>query len=289
MLGFWPENSALAACYRRVALLREAGYLEVTRLPSLTGQGSGKALLMVGPAARRLLADQQGIPLTQMPRQVPAQSLLFLQHSLAITDFHLALELAADDVPGLELTEWVSETALRHAPIKVIDRPESGRGQIQTITLIPDGVFTLSYSGAEQRGQLELDMGTIAPRRLQFKLRGYLLHARDSNAVAPIFFVTTTPARADQILALATDEAKKIHGDATIVFVTTRQQINRHTVLSAPIWRQASVPGLHVVIGHRPVNGTDDRYCGIHEERFVHSSTDAAVGADVFVAGRKRA
>src|SRR5438552_2095019 len=55
-------------CYRRIALLVKADILASRRLPSLSGQGSGKAILTIGPAGRPLLSEALGIPLAELER-----------------------------------------------------------------------------------------------------------------------------------------------------------------------------------------------------------------------------
>ena len=53
---FWPSPGARSACYDRLARLIADGYLQATRLPSLTGVGSGRTFLTIGGRGRRELA-----------------------------------------------------------------------------------------------------------------------------------------------------------------------------------------------------------------------------------------
>src|SRR5690348_13938339 len=50
---FWPTFGARSACYDRLARLIAANHLHAQRLPSLTGRGSGKVFLTIGPQGRR--------------------------------------------------------------------------------------------------------------------------------------------------------------------------------------------------------------------------------------------
>jgi hypothetical protein len=149
----------------------------------------------------------------------------------------VALELATEATVELALLSWTGEWVLKRTPMKVRDSKSDGDGQLRTITLIPDGSFTLSYRGRVERGFLEMDMGTMAPKRLQLKLRGYLLQQKSLSV--PIFFVTTTDRRTAQILQLTKREAEQLGADPSLIFVTTKDQVRRETILAAPIWQQA--------------------------------------------------
>lgn len=234
---FWADDSSYSATYRRLSRLVAARYLTVHRLPSLTGQGSGKTLLMLGPEGRRVIAEHLDIPLAHLPRQKLVASALFLQHHFAICDFRVALELATDDGSSLSLEGWTTELELRRRPMRITDPQVKPGEAARSITLVPDGAFILSFDGARQYGYLEQDMGTEAPKRLLVKLRGYLLQQR-SEAV-PLFFVTTSERRRDLVRQLAASQAAELHADATMIFVTTQTAVSKMTVLQAPIWYQA--------------------------------------------------
>jgi hypothetical protein len=235
---FWPAETTPSAVYRRVSRLVQSHYFDAHRLPSLSGQGSGKALLSLGYRGRRVLAEQWGIPARALPRLKIASSALFVHHHFAICDFRVALELVTELRSDVQLVEWTDEAEFKRTPMKLrdtADGPESAR----TITLIPDGAFTLTYHDRLERGFLEMDMGTLAPKRLHLKLRGYLLN--QTQLVVPIFFVTTSELRAQQVLHLAEQEAKRLRADPTVIFVTTRDRLTPRTILVAPIWQQAGV------------------------------------------------
>ncbi|MBV9280389.1 MAG: replication-relaxation family protein [Chloroflexi bacterium] len=234
---FWSEESTPSATYRRVARLVSERYLAAHRLPSLSGRGSGKAFLTVALRGRRVLAERQGIPLGQLARQKYPGSSLFVHHHFGICDFRVALELATGASPDLALLSWTGEWVLKRTPMKVQDTRTEGGDPARSITLIPDGAFTLGYNGRTERGFLEMDMGTMAPKRLQVKLRGYLLQQKTVSV--PIFFVTTAERRVAQVLKLAEREAGHIGADPSFIFVTTREQVRRDTILARPIWQQA--------------------------------------------------
>jgi hypothetical protein len=243
----WPENTALSSCYRRIAWLVAAKYLAATRLPSLSGQGSGRTLLTIGPASRPLVAKLLGVPVTSLPRSTDIATPLFLAHHFAVCDFRVALELATADDPTVDLVDWTLETELKRSPTRVTDTYSlQGKSRIRTITLIPDGAFTLAHHGSTERAYLEQDMATMSPKRLALKLRGYL--TQQHELPVPVFFVTLTKSRAAQIIDLAAREADQLRADPTVFFVTTKDRIRKDTILHAPIWHQPTVQPLVAII-----------------------------------------
>lgn len=237
---FWPEESTLSATYRRVSRLAQAHYLTAQRLPSLTGQGSGKAILALGARGRRVLAERRAIPLRALPRLKLAASTLFVHHHFAVCDVRVALELAAERTKHVQLAEWLPEATLKRQPMKVQDvAPPDAPAESKTITLIPDGAFLLRYDAREQPGMLEMDMGTLAPKRLQQKLRGYLLLYPELRT--PVFFVAPSEQRVQQIRRLAESEAARLGADPSFVFLTTRGALLAGPALTAPIWQQCTV------------------------------------------------
>lgn len=236
----WPVESTRSTCYRRVGRLLKAGYLSSQRLPSLTGTGSGKAFLTVGPLGRSLLAKMLGIPLSELSRQSDAFSSAFYPtHHLRLCDVRCALELAAELVRDTTVTDFLPEVELRKRPIRLSDTyTANGMEKQRTITLVPDGAFRLTHAGQTRRLLLEVDLGTIVPARLVLRLRGYL-RLQALGTTVPTLFITTTGQRVAQVLTIVSREAEALRMDPTPLFATTLDQVSADTVLTAPIWRQA--------------------------------------------------
>lgn len=236
---FFPTPGARSACYARIARLITGGYLGSVRLPAFTGIGSGKVLLTAGRAARALLLKQSTSIARQMRPSSRLVAPLFVHHHLAIGDFRLTLELACKTADTYSLAEWTSEHELRRAPLRVQD-PETGA----TIPLIADGAFILTRAdGATQPLLLELDMGTLSPKRLRLKLGYYAILGRDCpSSAAPILFVVPDERRRQSLAAWAQQEAQQLSGDPTIFWITTHDRIDERTILSSPIWQIAGGP-----------------------------------------------
>ena len=232
-------------CYRRIAKLRQAGYLSGYRLPSLSGMGSGKLLLGLGPKGRKLLAEHLGLSRSELKQLKQVVTPVLGAHHLAVCDVRLALELACEDRPGVSL-EWVSERELRNQPTTRVKDPRSqpeGVGAPE-IPLIPDGQFSITLPhGAEQTFQLEVDLGTIPSKRMLTKLAGYLALAKDS----PILWVVPDQRRLEAIANWALKLSEGLETDPSIFWITTKAQITPQAVLG-PIWRVAGGPEAHALI-----------------------------------------
>lgn len=237
---FWRTSAYPSACYARVARLVDAGLLRATRMASLTGVGTGKAVLTLDRRGQRLLAVDLGLRPAEIPLSSPLTHPMTAAHHLAMCDVRLALELAVEARDDIELTGWTTETELRRTPIKVTDTYTAlGAPARRQITLIADGAFTLATAHREQQGLFEMDRGTTSLPRLQIKLRGYLRWQQHEQI--PLFVVTTTEGRVYRIAELVAAQARELRANATLVFITSCQEISETTILAAPIWRQAGI------------------------------------------------
>jgi Replication-relaxation len=237
----WNARSCISGCYRRIDVLAAGRYVRKRQLPTLASHGSGKALITLGPRGRRLLSevlDDSELSALDRRRDVAA---FFAEHHFALCDFRVALEQASERLPGFSIDGWVVESTLRRTPIRVTDSGGSNGGPAPTITLIPDAAFQLSSANTSQTAYLEMDMGTITPNRLLQRLRGYLLLTMSPANPIPLFFVTASSVRVAQVLATIDGQAQELHADPTTIFVATRAEAAKDTVLTDPIWHRAGV------------------------------------------------
>lgn len=182
-----------------------------------------------------MLSELHRVPSSGFIRRDSAFAPLFVAHHTAICQFRVSLELASDRSPAVELVEWTTERELRRTPMKM--RDPAGTSQI---TVIPDGAFVLRLSdGAEQPFYLEIDMGTVAPKRLRAKLRAYLALA--ARRLVPVLFVTQDETRRQAIARWALEEAVSLEMDPTTIWLSPAARVNEETVLTERIWRVAGV------------------------------------------------
>src|SRR5262245_39644826 len=69
---FFPTPGGEKPCYRRLRKLVDHGFLKGYRLPALSGVGSGKRFLTIGPRGRPLLAELLGVPAAELRRSTRA-------------------------------------------------------------------------------------------------------------------------------------------------------------------------------------------------------------------------
>jgi hypothetical protein len=263
---FWHQSKDTDdpgnACYRRIQQLVTHGWLQATRLPSLTGLGGGRHFLTLSSKGRQLVADHQGLSRSTLRRLREIETPFAAAHHWACCDFRLALELACERNSQASLDEWVSERELRGRPIvKVPDpRPSDPAISRPLIPLISDGEFRLSFPGGLTAAyRVEIDLGTISRKRIAARLRAQLVHAKRDER--PVLWVVPNPARQQAISTWAIDEASVLSADPTIFWLTQRARVNHTTVLT-PIWdvvagpRLALVPEAVLISKSSNLNGT---------------------------------
>lgn len=232
---FFPKKGARSACYERVSRLVKAGYITTTRLPSLSGQGSGKSFLVIGPRSRPVVARSLGLSRRELGR-MRMDSPLFIGHHLSLCDVRLSFELGAERSGVFSLQDWTADRELKREPMRVKD-PKAEK----EICLVPDARFTLVLpDGAEQIFFLEMDMGTVAPKRLRARLRGYLVRALEQSI--PVLFVALSKDRQTAIARFALEEARGLDADPTIFWLTSKDDLDEKSVFSAPIWQVVGGP-----------------------------------------------
>lgn len=219
-------------------MLKATNYLIAERVPSLSGVGSGKALLKIGPVAKPVLAELLGCSRSALKR-VRRDSALILPHHLAICDVRVSLELACQHSHGVSLGEWMTERELRR------ERSQLQRPATEGLALVPDASFTLLLNdGREQTFWLEMDMGTMSSKRLLAKMRGYLTLG-DTNI--PILFCCLVPARAKQLLELAQKAGAQLGTDPTIIWSAAKPALTPERILNDQVWLVAGGPAVSVL------------------------------------------
>ncbi len=228
---FFNSPGGRSPCYRRLAHLAKAGYLTRLRLPSLSGQGSGKAFFNIGPNSRAVLAKALGLLSHAELGRRRLSAPRYIDHHLAIAEVHLNLEMACAHSSVFHLQEWIPERELERSPVKVTD-PKTGK----PLVLIPDGAFILALAdGREQPFLVEVDRGTVSSKRLRAKLRGYLV----SSSESPVLFIAPDIQRQAAIAKWAVEEAESLGLSPTLFWLTTQQEIKSQSMISSGIWQVA--------------------------------------------------
>lgn len=231
-------------CNARLRQLFDAGYVRRHFLP-LARWGS-EAVYSVGRPALPLISaalEREGIAVDDLilrpGRGDPAPQ--FLEHTLAITDFRLAVRRAVADAPDVELERWLAEPLCRHE----YDLRPAGGGPWRREAFKPDGFLRLALRPGNgppvyRPFFLEIDRGHVSSARFRGKLRGhqrYLESGLFTEVFGPGQFrtlvVTTGERRLANLRAL-------VEGQGSALFwFTTFEAVERQGAL-ALIWQ---VPG----------------------------------------------
>ena len=83
-------------------------------------------------------------------------------------------------------------------------------------------------------------MGTIPPKRLRTKLRGYL--AAKTTSSTPILFVVPDELRRAAIDRWTLEEARRINADPTIIWLALQDEVTEKTLLPSRSGRWLVVP-----------------------------------------------
>jgi hypothetical protein len=197
-----------------------------------------------------LVSEQRGLAIGEMdwkPTEAE-RNLLFLDHTLAIVDFYLALSRACL-THHVTLAEWTDDRTLKRHPARVTVTRENG--STQTVPLIPDAVCMLVRPRQSHKSTslfFEADLGTmvIEPSRAQMRAwrRKFLAYRfLPENGVLKTHYgadsiivtvVTTSPTRAHNLVRAC----ERAGGDERFWFTTFDEL--QHDVLRGEIWRVAT-------------------------------------------------
>lgn len=219
---------------KRLRRLWQHGFLRRHLRPVRMGDGSAAFLYTLGraagPVANEMSADQPARPTT---RRVSLG-----EHALRITDFRVALTVAARQRSALRLKRWQRSGAVRFTPV-------SPGADGRPATIIPDAFFTLSADGREYHYCLEVDRGTVDLRRLREKFAAYLnlWQSRAASAQLGIFsfrilYATTTEKRLAHMLeTLASLRSAQPRLDLIALTCFSRYSLAEPERLLAPIFQ----------------------------------------------------
>ena len=161
-----------------------------------------------------------------------------VEHDIAVNNFRLDIEEACRDHPEIRLQAWTPESDF----LAFHDKVEYRYGDNTLRRYIrPDGFFMLLAGGHRIRYLLEIDRSTednprflrekVLPGLAYIKSKAY--EERFGHRTGRWLVVTTSERRMGNMLTQAR------LGDAKGYFYfTTFDQVNKETILEAPIWRR---------------------------------------------------
>lgn len=223
-------------------------YLDRVFLP-ISHFGSSPALYVLDKRGMQLL-HQQGI---EKLVAVPSKSLspMFLEHTLAINEFRIAMMLACQR-QGWDIEQWRTESEIKSDYDRVRVPLRSRK-----VALVPDGYATIFVPG---RGHthffLELDRGTMTLDRFREKVQAYIAYYKsgayskryDAKGFRVLTVVDSATDRRRHNLANTTQE---VQGIGRRFWFASAAEISSRTVLFDPIWELAGQSGYHPLFERR--------------------------------------
>lgn len=234
---------------KRLMLLYHNGYVDRLHAPIASDRGSSPIVYCLDRKGARLLAADMGVevPALLRKRRQRERGLLFLQHTLAVNDFRIAVTLAARQ-DGYEILRWLGERSLRkdeaREGLKEIAL-EVGKGG----SILPDAYFTLKVDGKKASFFVEVDRGHTEGRRIRRKVRVYrqyyasgLYEQHFGTKSLRVLTVTTSDRRMRNLKRWA--EAER---GGRLFWFTTERFVEPKAVLAEPIWKVAGEEGFHAL------------------------------------------
>jgi hypothetical protein len=222
---------------KRLRLLFHHGYL--WRISRPVAFGSSEIVYCLDTKGRDLIARELGVGRRQVRWKRysdTSNELLFLDHTLAINDLRLNIEVAVRQ-GGHRLMEWIDERTLKSRTMKdYVDEP----GQDRKMAIVPDGYFTLEISPhIVARFFLEVDRGRQEQKAFRRKIRGYLQYVnsggyyeRYHSHSLRVLIVNTVGARCLANLKHWTEK----EASADLFWFSTLEQTEPGSLLNQPVW-----------------------------------------------------
>jgi hypothetical protein len=214
----------------RLRKLFDQGHLErpLAQLATVPVIGNRPMLYGLTTSGARLLREQghainDGVDFTERTRRGGA---IFIDHTLAVADFFVRLELGCRNTAGVEIISEAEILATAPAHTRAAREPlrwvadQTIRGKRETWSVIPDGIFGLRFAdGTGTFAAIEIDRGTIpivrqraTHRSIKRKLMTYVQGWRAGRHLHQfgienlrVLMVTSSAARMKNMLAAVDD------------------------------------------------------------------------------------
>lgn len=162
----------------RMKTLYEMDFLDRIRLPRRLGEGTSPYIYRLGRAGADFVAAQRGIGRTSLRREKRNNQveLMFLEHTLAVSEFYVELREAEKRDKKAKLLEWVPDKEIK----SYFSEEDIGKGT-------PDAYFKLGIFEHELNDFidfdffLEVDMGTMRSKNFADKIKKYIYLASSES------------------------------------------------------------------------------------------------------------
>lgn len=228
--------------------LADDGYCQRLFLPRPSAHGRVPAVYTLGRLGRtHLAALGVDVPVRLRPSAEREHRYLFLDHTLAVNDCLIALDLLARRVTAITIRTMLHERTLRRMPIVV--RDADGReasvipdGWLDLRVTLPDGTYRTCIA-------LEIDRGTTEQRAFRAKVARWVAAADGpyqeifgTDLLTVAIVATPGEGRADELLRwIATELTSLRRPDAADLFLVTAVDVaavDPATLYCGPVWRR---------------------------------------------------
>ncbi len=244
------EHSRKNIVTKRLMLLYHNGYVDRLHPPVASNRGSSPIVYCLDRKGARLLAAELGVdmPALGWQKRQRGRGLLFLEHTLAVNDFRIAVTLAARQ-DGYAILRWLDERSLRENELRE-GLKEIALGVGKGRSILPDAYFTLEVHGKKAGFFVEVDRGTTPGRRIRRKVRIYreyyasgLYEEHFQRRRFRVLTVTTSDRRLGNLKRWAETER-----GGWLFWFTTERSVGPEAVLSQAIWKVAGEEGFHALV-----------------------------------------
>jgi hypothetical protein len=226
-----------SATQRTLAHLYDHGFLERKFLPVLYGRSP--TLYVLDRRGAELLRAERGYDHLQWYSSSKDLKTDFLEHTLAINDFRIAVTLGCH-LQGHQLVRWLGESELKTQYDRVNIPTEKGKHQ--SVSLIPDSYFQLATTQGHAHFFVEVDRGTETLARFETKVRAYVAYYKSGGyerryhtQSLRILTLVQGERRLRNLLSMTEQVTNEVGGQRRFCFALA-STLNVQTVLGTKLW-----------------------------------------------------
>lgn len=227
---------AQKAAQRRLIRLYHHGFLERLFLPVVAGRSP--TFYVLDRRGAELLRSEFGYDDLHWYNSSKDLKTDFLEHTIAINDFRIAVTRAAQQ-SGYRVLVWKSESDLKASYDRVTVRIPSGRAH--NYPIVPDSYFALETPLGRAHFFIEVDRGTETTERFKGKIRAYTAYYETGG------YEKRFQTKSLRVLTIAIGEKRLLNLKKATEDVNGRRrywfalasELKPDTVFSAPVWRVA--------------------------------------------------
>ena len=243
--------SSKGAANMRLRRLWENGYLGRCFLPTLIFHGSAEALYFLDRKGAEIVSTRLGIErlkILQGLRYLKWKTgnrsfLLTLDHNLAIAEFRIAAEEAADDHPLVRYDRWIPERLCQeeYRTWKLMEGKVRGKFR-------PDGYGQYWHHDRPFSFFVEVDLATMSNKAFEAKVQRYLDYSKSGGCEerfgTKLFRVLVATVGSERLKNLKRTTERRTD---SIFWFATLDQICRERFFRK-VWHRAGKDGLHSLL-----------------------------------------